>query len=76
MLDQNMVLVIFLGSIAMANRALYYYNDKKDKRARIDSIRSFVYVHKYLRFSTLFIAVLSIYSNHNYLYKLLSSSYI
>ena len=76
MLDQNIVLVIFLISIAMANRALYYYNDKKNKRASIDSIKSFVYVHKYLRFSTLFIAVLSIYSNHSYLYKILSSSYI
>ena len=75
MLDQNLVLVIFLSSIALANRVLYYYNDKKNKRARIDSLRSFVYIHKYLRFSTLFIAIVSIYSNHQYLYKILVSDY-
>ena len=76
MFDQNLVLVIFLGSIALVNRALYYYNENANTRKRIDSLKSFSYVHLYIRFSTLIIAILSIYSNNYYLYEILNITYI
>ena len=76
MFEQNLILTIFLFSIALTNRALYYYDETKNTRKRIDSIKSFSYVHKYLRFSTLAIAVLSIYFNHHYLYKILTTEYV
>ena len=75
MLDQNLILVIFLLSIAIANRALYYYTDN-NKRKKLDSLRSFGYVQKYLRISTLAIAILCIYSNNTYLYKIIDNQYI
>ena len=76
MFNQNLVLVIFLGSIALVNRALYYYNENANTGKRIDSLKSFSYVHRYLRFSTLIIAILSIYSNNYYLYEILNVTYI
>ena len=76
MFDQNFILVVFLTSIALANRALYYYNDNDNKRKRIDSLKSFSYIHKYLRYSTFAIAIISIYSNNKFLYNILVSEYI
>jgi len=76
MFDQNLIIVVFLISIAIANRALYYYDDSKNKRKRIDSLKSFAYIHKYLRFSTLAITIISIYSNHYLLYKVLNPNYM
>ena len=76
MLDQNLILVIFLISIALTNKALYYYNESKNKRKKINSLKSFHYVQKYLRLSTLIIAIASIYSNNQYLYKLIADQYI
>ena len=76
MLDQNLILVIFLISIALTNKALYYYNESKNKRKKINSLKSFHYVQKYLRLSTLIIAIASIYSNNQYLYKLIPNQYI
>jgi len=76
MLDQNLILVIFLLSIAITNRALYYYNENNNKRTKLDSLRSFGYVQKYLRISTLAIAILCIYSNNTYLYKIIDNQYI
>jgi len=76
MLDQNLVLIIFLSSIALANRALYYYDDSKNNRKRIDSLGSFNYIHKYLRFSTLLVVFFSIFSDNQYLYKLFNPGYI
>ena len=76
MFDQNFILVVFLTSIALANRALYYYDDGNNKRKRIDSLKSFSYIHKYLRYSTFTIAILSIYSSSQFLYDILGSEYI
>ena len=76
MLDQNLILVIFLLSIAITNRALYYYNENNNKRTRLNSLTSFGYVQKYLRISTLAIAILCIYSNNTYLYKIIDNQYI
>jgi len=76
MFDENLILAIYFVSIALANRVLYFYNDSKNKRKRIDSLKSFVYVQKYLRFSTLTIALLSIYSHSSWLYKIPGIQYV
>ena len=76
MLDQNLILVLFLSSIAIVNRALYYYDENKNTGKKISSLKSFNYIHKYLRFSTFIIAILSIYSNHQYLYKVSDFNHI
>ncbi len=76
MFDQKLALLVFLTSIALVNRGLYYYDDNKNQGKRIDSLKSFNYIHKYLRFSTFIFASLSIYTNNIYLYKILSSEYI
>ena len=76
MLDQNLILVIFLISVAFTNKVLYYYNENKNNRKRISSLKSFHYVQIYLRLSTLIIAIISIYSNNEYLYKLINSEYL
>ena len=71
MFDQNLILVLFLTSIALVNRGLYYYDESKNKRRKVESLKSFSYIHKYLRLSTFIVAILSIYTNHTYLYKIL-----
>ena len=76
MLNQNLILVIFLTSIAFANRALYYYDEKGNKRKKVDSLKSFTYIQSYLRISTFLIAIFCIYSNHEYLYKVIDVEYI
>jgi len=76
MFDQKLALFVFLVSIAIVNRGLYYYNGDKNKGRRIDSLKSFSYIHKYLRLSTFIIASLSIYTNNIYLYKILSLDYM
>ena len=76
MLNQNLILVLFLVSIALINKALYYYNENKNKRKKISSLNSFHYVQKYLRLSTLLVAIASIYSNNQHLYKVIDSQYI
>ena len=70
MSDQNLIITIFLVSIAFANRALYYYNENSNKRKKLKSFASFNYIQKYLRISTLFIAITSIYSSNQYLCKI------
>ena len=71
MFDQNLILDLFLTSIALVNRGLYYYDESKNKRRKVESLKSFSYIHKYLRLSTFIVAILSIYTNHTYLYKIL-----
>ena len=75
MLDQNLILVIYFISIAGINKLLYSYDNSKDKRKKIDSFSSFIYVQKYLRLSTLIVAIFSIYSNHALLYEIPEISY-
>ena len=76
MIDQNLILVIFMISIAIANKALYYYDNTQNKGKKIESLRSFSYIQKYLRLSTLLIAIASIYSNSPYLYNIPSIKYV
>ena len=59
MFDQNLILVLFLTSIALVNRGLYYYDESKNKRRKVESLKSFSYIHKYLRLSTFIVAILS-----------------
>ena len=45
-----------------------------ERYEKLDSLKSFHYIQKYLRLSTLIIAIASIYSNNHYLYKIHSIS--
>ncbi len=76
MFDQSLILVIFLTSIALVNRGLYYYDESKNQRRKEASLKSFSYIHKYLRLSTFIVAILSLYTNHAYLYKVLNLDFI
>ena len=76
MFNETLILVIFLLSIALVNKALYYYDESKSKRKNLDSLKSFNYIQRYLRFSTLIISISSLYSSNYYLYKILNVQYI
>ena len=64
-------LAVALISIVMYHKSNSNYNSKTKK---IHSIKSFMYLYKYIQLSTFIACMLSIWSNHKYLFKLYNSS--
>ena len=64
-------LAVALISIVMYHKSNSNYNSKTKK---IHSIKSFMYLYKYIQISTFIVCMLSIWSDHKYLFKLYSSN--
>ena len=64
-------LAVALISIVMYHKSNSNYNSKTKK---IHSIKSFMYLYKYIQLSTFVACMFSIWSNHRYLFKLYNSS--
>ena len=59
-------LAVALISFIMYNRANSKYNSNTK---RIQSLKSFMYLYKYIQLSTLLVCLLSIWTNHKYLFE-------
>ena len=64
-------LAVALISIVMYNKSNSTYNSNTN---RIHSIRSFMYLYKYIQLSTLIVCILCLWYNHKYLFKAYESN--
>ena len=72
----NIIATIFYISVGLISMVMYNnsntnYNDKTKK---IRSLKSFMYLYKFLQISTLIVCISSIWSNNIYLYKIYENS--
>ena len=64
-------IAVALISIVMYNKSNSTYNSNTN---RIHSIRSFMYLYKYIQLSTLIVCILCLWYNHKYLFKAYESN--
>ena len=60
-------IAVALISIVMYNKSNSNYNAKTEK---IHSVKSFIYLYKYIQISTFAVCMLSIWMNHKYLFEI------
>ena len=74
--NSNIVSTLFYIAVALISITMYHksnasYNAKTKK---IHSIASFMYIYKYIQLSTFAVCMISIWSNHRYLFKVYNNT--
>ena len=70
--NNNVIATLFYIAVALISIAMYHKSNSNynSKTKRIHSISSFMYIYKYIQFSTFLICIASIWSSHQYLFKI------
>tara|TARA_Y100001970_G_C13854052_1_gene660779 strand:+ start:78 stop:683 length:606 start_codon:yes stop_codon:yes gene_type:complete len=70
--NNNITATLFYIAVALISIAMYHKSNSNynSKTKKIHSIASFMYIYKYIQFSTFFVCIASIWSNHEYLFKI------
>ena len=71
-LSTNVICTIFYSTVALISIVMYNNanNNYDSSRSKIHSFKSFLYIYKIIQVSTLLICIISIWSDHNFLFKL------
>ncbi|MAV64895.1 MAG: hypothetical protein CMG00_06875 [Candidatus Marinimicrobia bacterium] len=69
---KNLIPTIFYLAVALISFVMYNRSNSKYRThtKRIQSLRSFMYLYKYIQLSTLIVCIASIWSNNSYLFEL------
>ena len=74
--NSSIISTLFYIAVALISIVMYHKSNSgySSKTKKIHSISSFMYIYKYIQISTFFICIASIWSNHEYLFKLYASN--
>ena len=74
--NKNLIPALFYLAVALISIVMYHKSNSNynSKTKKIHSIKSFMYLYKYIQISTFIVCMLSIWSDHKYLFKLYSSN--
>ena len=76
--NNNVIATLFYITVALISIVMYHKSNSKynSKTGRIHSISSFMYIYKYIQLSTFFACIASIWSNHQYLFKIYNDNIV
>ena len=74
--NKNLIPTLFYLSVALISIVMYHKSNSSynSKTKKIHSIKSFMYLYKYIQISTFVACMISIWSSHKYLFKVYSSN--
>ncbi len=70
--NKNLIPTLFYLAVALISIVMYHKSNSSysSKTKKIHSIKSFMYLYKYIQISTFTVCMFSMWSNHKYLFKL------
>jgi len=70
--NNNIIATLFYIAVALISIVMYHKSNSAydSKTKKIHSIASFMYIYKYIQLSTFFVCIASIWSDHQYLFKI------
>ena len=74
--NKNLIPTLFYLAVALISIVMYHKSNSNysSKTKKIHSIKSFMYLYKYIQISTFVVCMFSIWSSHRYLFKLYSNN--
>ena len=74
--NSSIISTLFYTAVALISIVMYHKSnsDYSSRSKKIHSISSFMYIYKYIQVSTFFVCMASIWSNHEYLFKLYANN--